>query len=241
MKNKILFFLSALLLSIVGGNAFAYGLQLEPSSIAANVAPFGFTGVLFASSLLLKANGVLCTTFGAMTWDDPVDNAAGCEVLAYYAPTADIVTFPKLDTLTGELKGVITMVEGKSFLPFYGVSESVKVDSNLQGEKLTKSYKPTGSLTYPSWVKKTTDFGRIAKNGNFIWIFIDNNGERKVIGSKENPAMIDKLDYTTGDKGTSGTSLKLEVSQSVCNAPAGYYKGVIPISGGTLPSLVEPL
>jgi hypothetical protein len=232
--KQILFVLSALIIACYAGNAIAYATGLVKIS---TVAPFLFSALLFGASFIPQVKGVLFTTFTPLVWDNPVDNAAGCEVIAYYAPTSDILTFPTLSLTTGELVGTLTLVAGKTFLPIYGVSGSVKVDSKLQGEAKTKSYKPTGSLTYPSWARKTTDFGRIAKNGDFVFVFIDNNGDRKIIGSPTHPAGIDKLDFTTGDKGTSGTTMQLEVSQEVCNAPAGYYSGAIPISTGTLPAL----
>lgn len=249
MKTKfIVSFLSVILLSIVAGSAFSFAaenfldVQVHPAVIAAPMVAFPFVAKALGFP---SAHSYLFTNFGFidMDWPDQKENPAGLKVIGYWIPLNDLDDpLPYLQPFSAitnneqatTLIGNFVPKSGKSFLTLYSTMDTSAIVDNNVGELDGKSWEHELELFYPGVDKDVAALARKLPNtrGLFIREMVD--GQRRVIGSKDFPAVVTEASITTG-KATAdrrGLTIKLK-SRGL--GPAPFYTGPIPLSNTTVP------
>ena len=228
MKN-ILNILTGLLLSIFTGVLFAHVLD---------VSPFATVGTLLALGLIpMQAKGVMLFNWANLTWTDGTENMGGIQVIGYYALIADIDNFPELPTspataaeeVTLEASPGFTMLTDKYFYKIYSTQETSEVVDENQGEVDGQSFVNKATIFYPGTSAEALAFAKNVNNSNMVFIFIESNGQRRVIGSRAFPAKC-KPSFTTGKATADRKGMTMEI-MSYGYTPAPLYTGVIRLDG----------
>jgi hypothetical protein len=214
--------LSVVFAAILGGT-----LGFSPLGALALAAGF------FASSLYMPKHALGTFNFASLAWADGEDNMGGIRTTAYYIPASQVTTEPSL--VNSELDGDYTLEAGKYFLSFYTTAEVGDVVDEGQGETDGRSFKHKGKLFFPGTKEAALDFCRAANNTGFIFIFVESTGQRRVVGSKAFPAKL-SIGTTTGAKTADRKGISIEV-ESYGYSPAPYFKGIIALSGETIPAI----
>jgi len=230
MKN-ILNFLTFILMATFTGTLFASVID---------VSPFITTGTILAMGLIPIAPGLLMFNFANMTWADGEENMGGLQMTGYYALIADIDNFPELpsnpttveEEVTLESVTGFTMLTGKYFYKMYSTSETSEVIDENQGEWDGQSFVHKASLFYPGTKAEALAFAKNVNNSSMVFIFIESNGNRRVVGSAAFPAKC-KPSFTTGKATADRKGMTMEI-QSFGYTPAPFYEGTIPLDGETI-------
>jgi hypothetical protein len=228
---KIVKILIGFLFAIIVGNLFAS---------AIDVSPFITVPGLFALGFIPKPAGVLFFDFANLDWADGTENMGGLQVIGYFAPISYIDNFPKLPTnpstaieeVTLESVTGFTMQAGKYFRRIYSTMETSKVEDEPQGELDGQSFIQKATTFYPGTKVEAMAFARNVNNSNMVFIFIDTQGDRRVIGSEEFPARC-KPAVTTGEKTADRKGMTMEVF-SYGYTPAPFYTGKIHLESGVI-------
>jgi hypothetical protein len=195
MKN-ILNFLTFILMAVFTGTLFASVID---------VSPFITTGLVMAAGLIPTAPGLLMFNFANLTWTDGTENMGGLQVIGYYALVADVDNFPELpsapataaEEVTLTQSPGFTMLAGKFFFKLYSTLETSEVIDENQGEWDGQSFVQKATIFYPGTAVEALAFAKNVNNSNMVFVFIESNGNRRVIGSRAFPAKC-KPAFTTG-------------------------------------------
>lgn len=228
---KIIKILTGLLLAIIVGNLFASAIDVSPFITVPGLISLGF---------IPKPAGVLFFDFANLDWDDGTENMGGLQVIGYYAPVSYIDNFPMLpsnptteeEEVTLESAIGFTMQAGKFFRKIYSTMETSKVEDEPQGELDGQSFIHKATTFYPGTKAKAMAFARNVNNSNMVFIFIDAQGDRRVIGSEEFPARC-KPSLTTGEKTGDRKGMTMEIF-SYGYTPAPLYTGKITLESGVI-------
>lgn len=172
---------------------------------------------------------------------DGADNTSGIAQKIYVAKLSDIETLPKpvvddsasdsgtVDQLV-TISSDIVMKAGKSFKELYVTLETGKVDDAVQGELDGKSFRSSISFFHPGTSAEQLGFAQYVKNGNFVVLVPELDGNVRVIGHEAYPAKIENIAITTGGATTErkgGTY----TAYSVRKGPAPIFTGQVKVSG----------
>lgn len=163
------------------------------------------------------------------------DNTGGLQVIGYYGFVSDIKrsTFPKIADAPADLEANIAitadieMNTGKTMFPMYGQSEKSGLDGETIGEAGSQSTKRVAGWFYPGTSKKALGFARGLLNRDMVFIWIENNGQKRLQGTPAIPASVtvkDSIGKTSGD----AKGITLEVTDYGCG-PCPVYEGTIPV------------
>lgn len=228
---KIIKILSGFLFAIIVGNLFAS---------AIDVSPFITVPGLFALGFIPKPAGVLFFDFANLTWPDGSENMGGLQVIGYYCPISYIDNFPKLPTnpttaieeITLESATGFTMQAGKFFRKIYSTMETSEVVDENQGENDGQSFVHKAEIFFPGTTAESLAFARNVNNTNMVFIFMDIQGNRRVIGSEEFPAKC-KPSFTTGKATADRKGMTMAIS-SYGYTPAPFYTGKLDLESGVI-------
>jgi hypothetical protein len=148
----------------------------------------------------------------------------------------DVDNFPELpaDPATTEEEVTLESVTGftflitKCFLSGYATRETSEVVDEPQGEDDCQSFIHKAEIFFPGTKVEALAFAANVNNANMVFIFLESDGQRRVIGSKAHPAKC-KVSVTTGKKTGDRKGMTLEIS-SYGYTPAPLYTGTIPLT-----------
>jgi len=177
----------------------------------------------------------MAPTFGDLDFDDGEDNQAGTQLLAYYALASDVTQLPSysesesiMDDL-GQIVGSFTMKNNAVFKPLYASPASGKIDDNTIEGADQNGTESTYEFIYPKMSPKAIGFSRMARTSKFIVVVLDNNGQKRVLGSKKGlPATLASVTGTT-DVTSGGAPGQTFQFKSFQNGPAPVFTGSIPL------------
>ena len=222
--KKIINFITFVLMAVVAGNLFASVLDISP---------FITSGALLAFGTIPLPSGILMFNFANLAWADGTENMGGLQTIGYYALIADIDNFPALPTnpttaaeeVTLEASPGFTMLTGKYFHSIYSTQETSEVVDESQGELDGQSFVQKATIFYPGNKAEALAFAKNVNNSNMVFVFLESDGTRRVIGSRAFPAKC-KPSFTTGKATADRKGMTMEI-QSYGYTPAPLYTGVI--------------
>lgn len=167
--------------------------------------------------------------------EDGIENMGGMTIQGWIALRSEIATYPALKSNPTsvedlvELEGEYEMNDGKYFIPVEAIVKTAQRSYENQGELEGQSFKPTGAFKIMGATKaKTAGYARLLNSCQGVFIQLDNDGNRVVIGDKMHPAYF-KASGDTGTDPTNRSEVTFEVtSDSFC--PVMLYYGSIPLS-----------
>ncbi len=188
-------------------------------------------------SFSMPINGYAFFNFIDLTWEDGAKNMGGLQVTGYYAPISHFENIPKLYanpstpseevTLDSSTTG-FTFLIGKNFLKLYMTLETGKIDDEPQGEVDGQSFVHKAEIFYPGTKPEALAFASQINNSNMLFVFLESDGQRRVIGSEAFPARC-KPKTTTGGKTADRKGITLEIwSYGYTTSP--IYDGDIPLT-----------
>lgn len=210
-------------------------------SVGANI-PLDATFLAVGGTYLLLAlsdmpKGVAFYNFADLDWSDGAKNMGGLQVTAYYAPISHFANIPTLYanpataaqevTLDSTTTG-FTFKVGKKFLKLYLTMETGVVEDEPQGEIDGQSFVHKATVIYPGTSAEALAFAAAVNNSNMLFVFIEADGKRRVIGSEAFPAKC-KPKITTGTKTADRKGMTLEIF-SYGYTPAPLYEGDIDLT-----------
>lgn len=162
--------------------------------------------------------------------------------MGYWARKAEIDNFPGLKASPASaseeitLDGTFTMLESAYFQTLYTTDDGyAKVGSEVQGERDNQTKLIKAQFYVPGTTDANLAFAKLADYDDLVFILIERDGTRRVIGNEEFQTDTKVKDDTgEGVTGKKGIFVEIEV---VSLTPAPKYTGAIPLSG----SQVDPL
>ena len=165
-------------------------------------------------------------------------NPGGIAQKVYFADYDDVKTWPTkpdLETVTtlealAELTGDIAMNTGKRFWEMYITDDTGEFKIETVGEKDGKSFVMHLSMFHPGLQKKILGFLNNAKNGNLVFIVVDNTGQMYLMGDVLRPATLDGSPdgVGTGKETAARRGVSMEFTYKTCNAY--IYEGAVPLT-----------
>lgn len=146
-----------------------------------------------------------------------VETQAGLVPETYFLPHPFIQTMevPVLDADSdykkmGTISEDIVPIAGQGFVKMSLMIDMNSVTSNLVGNRGNKKDQTTLNIFIPGTRAEVLGFKRLYKNVPGVFVVKDQNGRTFVVGTKDAPAYIDNLEFTTGagpedDNGGTGT------------------------------------
>jgi len=226
--KKIISFLTFILMAIMVGNLFSFVLDINALYTV---------GGLLAAGLMPLPNGILMFNFANLTWTDGTENMGGLQTIGYYALVDDIDNFPELpsnpstaaEEVTLEASPGFTMKADKYFYKIYSTQETSEVVDENQGEPDGQSFVHRAEIFFPGTTAEALAFAKNVNNSNMVFIFLEADGKRRVIGSRAFPAKC-KPTFTTGKATADRKGMTMEI-MSYGYTPAPLYTGVIRLNG----------
>lgn len=142
------------------------------------------------------------------------------EVGVYYAPHAQITTFPMPKNISDvgytyetavTVATPIVFAAGKGFGQIVVQADSGEVTVDLVGNKGNKKTKVSFSFYVPSNAKKLLGFVRTFKNVPMVYCVAERDGQKRLIGDKFNPAFMSEVKGTTGKGGEDDKGIQFTI------------------------------
>lgn len=179
--------------------------------------------------------------FSDVLFENEPENMGGFNQIIFFAPIRDIETFPTLvsdpstDDEAVELVGDFVMKTDKHFVQIYTSPETVKLDSEPQGDPDGKSFKNKGEFFVPGSANDVVALSRKLANARGIIIMVDpNTGERICVGTENLPCYFNpKVSHGQKHADRRGATIEFESDTFV---PGMKYNGAIPLDGSTIPA-----
>lgn len=167
---------------------------------------------------------------------DGARNIAGIAEQHYVALIADILTFPRPLTTTGAGDSVtvsdpFVFKTGKCFAKLYSTLEEGELQDDAQGARDCQSQMVKGTLFFPGSDAPAVEVADKLKNSSLVFLIRENNGQLRIVGSPELPAMVKpsgKVGKKTSD--SKGTTYPIEAPS---NTPPFIYTGDVPLTPAT--------
>ncbi len=227
--KKIISILTGILLAIFMGALFASVLGIAPI--------YPIVALLILGSIPFSKTSLAMFVFANLPWADGEENMGGLQVIGYYALIADVDNFPELpsnpstaaEEVTLEASPGFTMESSKYFYKIYSTLETSEVVDENQGEWDGQSFVHKATIFYPGTKVEALAFAKNVNNSSMVFIFLEADGKRRVVGSRAFPAKC-KPAFTTGKATADRKGMTLEI-QSYGYTPAPLYEGVIRLDG----------
>lgn len=189
----------------------------------------------------LKCGALAGTHFAAISlvdisYNQGSNNTGGVQQEIFWALFSDIAFFPPLiqpdPTGNGAITDLCTINEnfimnsGKRFQSMYVTLEKGRIKSQLQGELDCKSFMNEANFFLPGTSPLALGFATLAKNGSFVFLIPEVDGQLRVLGTKGYPAKLKAADTDTGEKTADpkGTPFTF---QSAGSTPSPIYTGQV--------------
>ena len=198
----------------------------------------GFNPLFVAPALVLlgfvpRPKQVALFTFTDLLWADGKENMGGLKRIGWFAPISTIDNFPALvdtpataeDEVSLESVTGFTFLNSATFHRLYSTQETSFVTDEIQGEINGQSFVHKAQIFFPGTEAEALAFAKAISNTDMVFIFEEISGRRRVIGSKDWPAVCKPV-ITTGQKAADRKGLTLEIS-SQGYTPAPLYSGAI--------------
>lgn len=199
--------------------------------------------VLFAGLCIVKADPVSALSlalvpplsFGDLIINDGEDNMGGTQLIAYYALESEVRTLPAMaanpDSLEeyGTVAGSFVMIGDAVFKKLYASPNTGKIDDAKVDGNDSNGYESTYEFFFPSTSAQSIGFQRISGTSKYIVVVVENNGQKRIIGSKPGcPAVLSSAASTTDvtSGGAHGTTFSFKSYQ---NGPAPAFTGLVPL------------
>ena len=180
---------------------------------------------------------------GSLGWCAGQTAMPGIKRRVHYIPKRDIVQWPTLpQTLDGSgevdpaafatYEGNFVLAADKKWKYIDVNQMKSPVTSEPQGEWPYKTFQDSGTFFYDGAEAEVSTFGRLSKNDDYVYIFEDMSGARRVVGND-----LYKTDTNTSIAlGQQGGSEKGATIVAVCMAecPLPFYPGEIETEDGTI-------
>ena len=170
-----------------------------------------------------------------ITYTSGQDNTGGLTQEFWFAKASDIATWPTvktkaLATTVEELmnySGNFTMNSGKKFFTGYLTWGTGELKWSAQGPVDSKSFKHSFEFSRPGCNANSLALLDLVKNDNLVFIVLDKDGNKRVLGSEFLSAKLERAEGTTGK---SGEDSKADVMTFVSElqGPPRFYVGTVP-------------
>lgn len=173
--------------------------------------------------------------FEALQFQEGTNNMGGVRPIGYYGFIADVDTSQWPDVVADPadlaanitITGNIVMKAGKTMYPMYGTAETAGLKGEAQGERDGRSTKRTATWFIPGNSKQTLGAAKAFLNRNMFFIYIEQNGNKRLQGSPSFPAEVAPGD-DTGTAVTDRKGVNFEITDNGFG-PCPVYEGVIPV------------
>lgn len=156
-------------------------------------------------------------------------------VRIFYGYHKDVETWPAKPATpatieeNGVLTGELTMKSGKRMFEFYSTEDTADLVPNIVGEGDARSCEMQLNVFHPRLQKKLFGFMNASKNEDLVFVAIDANGERYVLGDANRAAKMQNSEGSGTQKETTGRNgAGLSFSYKCANLYT--YEGKIPNS-----------
>lgn len=230
MKSSKIFFI--LIFSFLLSTILAVGAELPLLPTALIVG-----GAYLYLSFKVPISGFAFNGWIDLSWEDGTSNMGGLQVTGYYSPVADFANIPLVFENPATLAESVTLdvsvedftfLTGKNFLSMYMTMETGEVEDEPQGELDGKSFKHKADFFFPGTKAEALGWAAKVNNAKMVFILIEANGQRRVIGSKAFPAAA-QVKINTGKKTGDRKGMVIEV-YSFGDTPAPIHDGLIPLT-----------
>ena len=169
--------------------------------------------------------------FDDIVWPDGEDNIGGTAQSHFYIPIKNITVLP-VPINTSNLNKVsisadIEVGVGKKFFKLYSTMDTGMVNSKMVGEVDGKSWENSFEFFFPGTREEALAIIATWANSNMLFIPVEADGQKRIIGNAKFPAKLMLADGSTGAKTADRKGIKLRV-ESRDVIPAPIYKGIVP-------------
>jgi hypothetical protein len=147
----------------------------------------------------------MCIELGDLLKEACADNAAGLAQEHYFAAVEDIATWPILPPSPATLAesvtttGDFTFAVGKGFLRLYATLKTGQLVSAGAGENQdSQAITNTATLYHPGNGADLLGFVNQAKGQRFVFLIVEANGQKRILGTQLSPANVEEINVTTG-------------------------------------------
>jgi hypothetical protein len=164
--------------------------------------------------------------------EEGIPNMAGLQRMAFCGYISDVAVFPEIPKNPVNLEDAAVILEnivmkpGKFMQPLYGTPETGGLTGESQGERDGRSTKRTATWFHPTTSEKSLGAVLAFQNRSMFFLFRENTGNLRLMGSPAIPAEVAASDTT----GTAFADRK-GVTYTITDAgfgPAPIYRGLIP-------------
>ena len=167
------------------------------------------------------------------------DNMGSLTQMVYFAYWRDVESFPTppvnpttLETasvLTGEL----VMKPGKRLWELYLTDDTGEYKMELVGEIDGHSFVNHLSLFHPGLQQKILSFMRAAKNENLVFVVIDSDGQKYIMGDSLRPAVLAGSPDGAGTGKTTAARKGVSMEFTYKTNNQFVYTGSVPLTGAS--------
>lgn len=150
-----------------------------------------------------------------------VETQAGVsEVELYYTPFEDVLNFPMPKNIgdagydyesSVEVTENITFNAGKGWAKIVIQSDTGEGTLDLVGNKGNKKEKNAVGFYIGGNDKKALGYVRTNKNRPSLYMYMERNGQRRIVGDKFNPAYMNEVKATTGKGGEDDKGIQVMI------------------------------
>lgn len=164
---------------------------------------------------------------------DGTDTTPGLKAMAYVALCSQIATFPDVVGSTNPEDKVtvsddVIFSTGGKFFKFYTTREKAKFTQKLDGERDCRSWEYMYEFSFPGNTPEALGVLNNIKNSNTVWVVEDLDGEKRLLGSLDNPCEVSVAEEDSGDKSNSYKGYKITIRAT--GKPAPFYQGVVSLT-----------
>ena len=175
-------------------------------------------------------------SFGDLVIAEGDDNMGGTQLIAYYALESEVTTLPAMvdspATMEdyGQVTGTFVMNGTAKFKKLYASPNTGKVDdAKIEGND-ANGFESSYEFFFPTTSAKSLGFQRVAATSKFIVVVVENNGQKRILGSKKGmPALLAGVSNST-DVSSGGSHGATFTFKSYQNGPAPVFNGLIPVA-----------
>lgn len=174
-------------------------------------------------------------------WEDGQDNPGGLQTVAFYAPISafaddgipQVPANPVAFAEAVEISTDFVFKPGEGFRKLYLTEDTGMMEDESIGERDGKSWRNKMKAFHPGTKAEALGFARWANNTGLIWVVVEADGQKRIVGSEQFPAKIDTNVITTTET-TDGRRGQTLESSCASITPAPIYTGnVVEYPGGS--------
>jgi len=164
------------------------------------------------------------------------DNMGGLTQVVYFGYYADVETFPIPPVnpttllLASALTGELVMKPGKRLWKMYITDDTGEYKMELVGEIDGHSFVNHLSLFHPGLQETILGFMRAAKNENLVFIVIDSDGQKYVMGDALRAAVLSSSPDGAGTGKTTAARKGISLEFTYKTNNQFVYKGTLPLT-----------